>query len=92
MSRPVAGELIAFLSVLLILGISIPFTVLLTSNIALVLAVPPLVLIATDCEKELFAQMEQMIAVIKKEYFMAKCFHQIYILIEAICIPIFWYL
>jgi hypothetical protein len=39
----------AFLSVRVILGINIPFVLLLTSNIALALATEPSVLIAKDC-------------------------------------------
>ena len=78
MSKPVAGVPIAFRSVLLILGMSIPFAVLFISSRALALAVLPSVLIATDWEKEFFVQMQHSIAVTKKEYFMTKCFHQIY--------------
>ena len=64
----------AFLSVLLILGISTPFNVLFTSKMALVFAVLPSVLMAKDCEKALCPEMIHSIAVRNKAYFMVKVF------------------
>ena len=92
MSNPVAGVAIAFLSVLLILGISNPFPVLVTSSMALALAALPVVLIATDWEKDCCVQIAQRTVVNKITYFMVKRFHQIYNFLGARKIPRSWYL
>jgi hypothetical protein len=68
-SRPFAGEAIAFCSVVVKRGISNPFVVLLTSSIALPSGLLPVALIPTFCAKALMETARKRITVKRKLVF-----------------------